>query len=208
MPPEMYIIVVGNIGTGKTTLCQHFAKRTGFTIFYETREAFLEGYYSSPKKFAFLNQLSYSLQFLEQAVRISSCAGPVIQDRSIYDTHGVFSRLQLNKKLISESEFGLLERIFRSANLLVQPSLLVMLDAPVDTVFARMKARGQQEEQSVTRAYLADLQKVYLEWYEAFTLCRKVLFQTEVVTPEVIVRDIVTISKTISPSKSQRNRHR
>jgi deoxyadenosine/deoxycytidine kinase len=194
MNARPYIIIAGNICVGKTTTCQLLGELLACSVFYEKREILLKEYYSDPDKFAFLNQLTYSLQFLEQAADISKCKNAIIQDRSIYDTHNVFSRLQLQGNRISSLEFSLLERILRSADQLVRPSLLVLLDAPIDIVYKRMQIRGFKEELSVTPAYLAELRDLYLSWFKAFDICDKKLFQTDSIRPQQLAQDILKVA--------------
>ena len=194
MNARPYIIIAGNICVGKTTTCELLGKSLACSVFYEKREILLKEYYSDPDKFAFLNQLTYSLQFLEQAVEISKCKGAAVQDRSIYDTHNVFSRLHLQSNRISSLEFSLLDRILRSADQLIRPSLLILLDAPIDTVYKRMQVRGFNEELSVTPAYLAELQDLYLSWFKAFDICDKKYFNTDSVQPQQLARDILKVA--------------
>jgi len=194
MPPNRYIVIAGNIGAGKTTIIEliSYALRP-CEVFREQPDIYLERYYHDPATFAFLNQLSYSLQFLEQAARISQCGSDctVVQDRSIYDTHQVFSRLVMASGFVSPDEFSLLERIYRAADLLVRPTLLVVLDANVDVVFQRMRHRGHKVEARVSTDYLIRLRDAYIHWYEEFDLCRKVLIRTDEQSPEAVARCVL-----------------
>ena len=180
-----YIIVAGNIGTGKTSVIEALRSRVdGFLVLFERRDIFLERYYSDPVKYAFLNQLAFSLQYLEQAVQIAKSSAAVVQDRSIYDTHHVFSRMMYHEGAISEEQFSLLERVFNAADALVRPTLLVMLHAPVDLVYDRMVRRGVKEEAKVPKSYLATLGDAYDRWYSKFDRCEKMLISTQEKSPE------------------------
>jgi deoxyadenosine/deoxycytidine kinase len=191
MPPRHYIVIAGSIGTGKTSVCHLLKQNVDCAVFYEKRDVFLESYYAEPEKFAFLNQLSYSIQFLEQAAHISTSLGMVVQDRSIYDTHGVFSRMQLTHNRISDAEFSLLDRLFRIADQLARPSLLILLDASEHTAFNRMRKRACVEERGVTIEYLTELRTTYLRWFDEFSLCKKRLISSDALSPESIVREIL-----------------
>ena len=53
------VLVEGNIGIGKTTLCRELAKRLKYKAFFEpaTENPYLEKFYSNPKKYALQLQL-------------------------------------------------------------------------------------------------------------------------------------------------------
>jgi deoxyadenosine/deoxycytidine kinase len=52
--PGKLIIVEGNIGVGKSTLCKSLSERLNYVLFLEptTENPFLEKYYKEPKKYA------------------------------------------------------------------------------------------------------------------------------------------------------------
>lgn len=190
--PRQYTIIAGSIGTGKTTTAKYLAGLIpDCTIFTETRDIYLEKFYSSPKHYAFHNQLAYSLQYLEHAVSIAKCNNFVIQDRSIYDTHYVFSEMHYKNGLISDDDFSLLERIMRASNEIVKPNLMVLLDSSVDISYNRMMERGIKEEMNVTKEYLHDLRQVYLEWFTMYELSPKLLLSTNDVDTASLARVIL-----------------
>lgn len=53
------VLVEGNIGVGKTTLCRELADRLKYKVFFEpaTENPYLEKFYSNPKKYALQLQL-------------------------------------------------------------------------------------------------------------------------------------------------------
>lgn len=188
-----YVIVAGNIGTGKTSVIEALRSRVdGFLVLFEKRDIFLERYYSDPVKYAFFNQLAFSLQYLEQAVEIAKSSAPVIQDRSIYDTHHVFSRMKYDDGSISEEQFSLLERVFNVANSLVRPTLLVMLHAPADLIYDRMVRRGVKEEVKVPKSYLVTLGDAYDRWFSEFNRCEKMLVSTQEKSPEEVAEQVAS----------------
>jgi deoxyadenosine/deoxycytidine kinase len=179
-----YIILAGNLGTGKTTLSNILSKQlANSVIFNEVRDIYLEQFYSNPQQFAFHNQLAYSLQYLEQAIAISNTSKTVIQDRSIYDTHYVFSDLWFKNGAISKNEFLLLERILHAAERIAKPTYLFLLDAEVNIAYERVLRRGLEIEKNVTKKYLSVLQEKYHKWYESFKVCPKAMILTDSIKP-------------------------
>jgi|ERR1043166_914562 deoxyadenosine/deoxycytidine kinase len=193
MPPPQYVIIAGNIGTGKTTAVQNVNVLVDKSIaFYEDRDIYLSKFYREPQKYAFLNQLAYSLQYLNQAVEISKQDTVVVQDRSIYDTHQVFSEMRLHDGMISKTEFQLLERIYAASKLIVNPTLMVMLDASVEVAYNRFLKRAEEQEKGLPRDLLIELREAYRAWYQEFDLCEKILIQTDQMEPSAVAKSIVT----------------
>jgi deoxyadenosine/deoxycytidine kinase len=200
MPPIKYVIVAGNIGTGKTTAVQQVSLRLKTAAaFYEERDIYLARFYSDPERYAFVNQLAYSLQYLTQAAHISKSNEVVIQDRSIYDTHEVFSTMRFEEGLIKNEEFLLLERIHDACHLITQPSLLVVLDASVDVAYRRFKARAHELEKGLTKQLLHRLRNRYLAWYSSFDLCAKVLIRTDDAPIQIVAQSIIEALMDVPP---------
>lgn len=192
MPPIKYVIVAGNIGTGKTTAVQQVSLLLkSATAFYEERDVYLARFYSDPVQYAFINQLAYSLQYLNQAAHISKCDEVVVQDRSIYDTHEVFSTMRFEEGLIKSEEFLLLKRIYDTCHLITQPSLLVLLDASVEVAYQRFEARAHELEQGLTKELLHRLRDRYLAWYSSFALCAKILIRTDDKPAQTVAESII-----------------
>ena len=171
-----YFIVAGNIGVGKTTLI-NLLKQKGVFAIEEQREDSLAEYYVDRDSNAFLNQLSYSLQYLEIAIAIKSATGPAVIERSIYDTHEVFSKMNYQDGLISQQEFQQLERLKGAIVRIRKPKLLVFIDHDEKKCFNRIRARDVPAEREMTEGYVARLGKTYRAWFDKFTECPKLKVQ-------------------------------
>lgn len=189
-----YIVIAGSIGTGKTTTTEAVAKAMpNCSAFVEVRDTFLARFYEDPNRYAFLNQLAYSLQYLEQAVEISKSTSHIVQDRSIYDTHQVFSQWRRETGLIFEDEFELLQRIFRASDRLARPTLLVLLESSVDVALSRIIARDLPTELGLTNEFLSDLTLRYTEWFDRFGLAPKLRLPTDTTSVDEVVDTILTV---------------
>ncbi len=195
MTPNRYVVICGGIAVGKTTVTRLVgSKVAGAVAFIEQRDQYLDRYYEDPVAFAFMNQLAYTLQFLEQAAEIARVDAPlVIQDRSIYDTHWVFSSARLSDGSISAEQFELLERAYRAADIIVRPSLLVLLEASPEEAYRRMLNRGEPAERSVSLRYLAELQSLYSEWFDAFDVCPKAALSTDKLSSEGVAENVLRL---------------
>jgi deoxyadenosine/deoxycytidine kinase len=200
MNKGLYIIVCGSIGVGKTTLSNLLSRNIPKSeILPEERSIFLEDFYLNPAKYAFKNQLAYSVHYLEQASVISKNVHSIIQDRSIYDTHQVFSTQHFNNHLISAREFVVLSKIFQLSRQFATPDLLVFLRCNAEIAFNRVQRRGIKEEAKVSLEYLKELDTSYAKWFSEFNYCEKVEFNTDVFTAEDICQKIITDTPKVRP---------
>jgi deoxyadenosine/deoxycytidine kinase len=174
-----YIVIAGSIGVGKTTTTQALATALpNCTPLFEFRDQFLARFYEDPTRYAFLNQLAYSLQYLEQAAEIAMLSSNIVQDRSIYDTHQVFSEWRKETGLITEEEFELLARAFRTADRLSRPTLVVLLEAPVQVAMERIVERKIATELGLTSEFLSFLSSRYAAWFDSLEIAPKVRIST------------------------------
>ncbi len=191
MFPSQHLVVAGGICTGKTTLTSLLAGTIqGAIAFPEHKGLFLSQFYRDPS-FAFMNQLDYTVQILERAPAILRHNGAVIEDRSIFDTHEVFSAMMVENGLMTRQQYDVLTRLYDTGRQLIRPTLLIFLDCSPDVSFQRMSMRDDQEEKPVSVEYLSRLQAAYLSWYARFKLCRKTRVQTDTLQVPDVLRQVV-----------------
>jgi deoxyadenosine/deoxycytidine kinase len=191
MDSRLYIVIAGNLGTGKSTAADLLAQEyPGTRLYLETREQILERFYAEPERLAFNLQLDYSLQYLEHALSIARSDGVVVQDRSIFDTHEVFSALRYRAGSIDSDQFRSLDRIFKMAVALAKPTHLVLLDAQPEVSLQRVVSRALSAERGVTLQLVRDLRNEYLSWFEGFELCPKTRIDTTYLMPTEVVSQV------------------
>ena len=90
----MYIAVSGNIGSGKSTLTGMLAARYGLTPVYEAFEEnpYLQDFYADMRRYSFHSQVFFLSRRLSQHLGTVNGAERVIQDRTVFEDHGVFAR--------------------------------------------------------------------------------------------------------------------
>jgi deoxyadenosine/deoxycytidine kinase len=173
-------VIAGSIGVGKTTTTQAVGDVLADSIaLVEVRDLFLARFYDDPERYAFLNQMAYSLQYLEQTAEIAATSSNIVQDRSIYDTHQVFSQWRYETGLIVKDEFELLDRIFRIADKMARPTIFVLLEASVEVALERITARALPTELGLTKEFLSRLSERYADWFEQLQLGPKVRISTD-----------------------------
>lgn len=169
---RQYVVIAGNIGTGKTTTAKLLRSLLHeATIFEEERSIFLSRFLAEPQKYAFINQLYYLVQCLEQAKQVPDCDGTIIQDRSVYDSHDIFSNIIHNQGFIDAEAFQLLDRVATVAKRLAKPDLLIYLEAPLTVCLRRVQSRAITSEAGISECFVRTLDEAYRRWISTFSLC-------------------------------------
>lgn len=137
------ITIIGPSGVGKTALVQALANTNQFeTAFEQHAERPFQALAKEDTRYIFPNQMDYLLLRAEQEkfLRASSKIG--LMDGGLdLDFHG-FTRLFLNRNLLTPNEFDLCRRFYRlTRSLMPLPELIVRLKADDGTVADRMSRR-------------------------------------------------------------------
>ena len=186
-----HVIVSGGIAAGKTTLLRGLGQQwPDAAVFPEAKGTLLSYFYQDKPGFGFMNQVDYMTQLIERIPMIRRHLGTVIEDRSIFDTHCVFSAMLRDAECMTEQQFRILSRLYDACRQLISPSYLVLLDCAPETSLRRLGLRNDIEERTVTLDYLSRLRQCYLLWYESFDVCDKTLVNTDEASPEEIVADV------------------
>jgi len=118
-----HVLVLGPSGVGKTTLVKMLAERLcgcSVRIVREQRGRFLDLVMTDPFRWGFVNQLDYVAQFLGLALEAEHASADqvVLQDRSVFETIGVYTALLHASAALSDTQVHTLERVVA----LAQPS--------------------------------------------------------------------------------------
>jgi deoxyadenosine/deoxycytidine kinase len=180
--PSIHISVAGNIGAGKSTLVALLAASAGLQPFPESvaDHPYLADYYVDPSRWAFHSQIAFLTQRLEQHRAILAHAGPVCQERSIYEDYAVFGTTLWRQGILSGRDFRTYERLFRAITAdLPPPTLLVWLTASIDALQHRIVHRGRHAERGIAAGYLAHLERGYHDWMAAWNACPVLAIATD-----------------------------
>jgi deoxyadenosine/deoxycytidine kinase len=160
-----YVVVEGPIGAGKTSLARQLAEHVDADMLLEQPEdnPFLPRFYDDMARFALPTQLTFLFQRADQLrelAQLDMFRRPTVAD-FLLDKDPLFARLNLN-----DDEYALYDKVYRHLKPQTPtPDLVVYLQAPVDTLLARVKMRGVHFEQAMPDEYLARLADAYARFF-------------------------------------------
>ena len=171
---KKFVIISGNIGSGKSSLTELLSKQLGWKAFYEVVEdnPYLEDFYYDMKKWSFHLQVFFLSKRFRHHHDIVNDPFSVVQDRSIYEDVDIFARNLYEQGLMEGRDYHNYSELFGiMVDFLTSPSLIVYLQASVDTLKQRISLRGRDYEQKISKEYLSQLNTLYEKWVEKFSLC-------------------------------------
>jgi 2-amino-4-hydroxy-6-hydroxymethyldihydropteridine diphosphokinase len=159
-----YLAISGPIGAGKTLLAERLCSLKSARFIPETlEESKLEAFYADPAGRAW----AMELEFLEQRRHLLSAANDgenqQVDNRLAvsdfwFDQSAAFARVWLAPEKFAEFEQRF--KVFRGE--VVQPKLLVLLDAPAEELFARIRRRARRGENLLTLEQLEHIRQSIL----------------------------------------------
>jgi deoxyadenosine/deoxycytidine kinase len=171
---KRYITVAGNIGVGKSTLVRLLCERLTCTPFYEpeSENPYLADFYQDMAAWGFHSQIFFLATRLQIHRAILRCPDSVIQDRSVYEDAEVFAANLRRRAGINGRDYETYRALYLGvAEFLPPPDLVIYLQASPDTLMQRIAQRNRDYERDMQRDYLQDLNNLYEQWIERFTLC-------------------------------------
>ncbi len=174
MKAKHFVLVAGNIGTGKTSLTDKLGKELGWATAYESvvDNPYLADFYKDMNKWSFHLNVFFLGHRAQQHLNLAEMKQSSIIDRSIYEDAEIFARASQVLGNISDRDFETYQTVFSMVvgNLPV-PDLLIFLYAPVEVLLDRIHSRGREMEKGMPREYLELLDSLYEDWLKRFDLC-------------------------------------
>ncbi|MGH2582477.1 MAG: deoxynucleoside kinase [Anaerolineales bacterium] len=166
--------VAGNIGVGKSTLVGKLCARLGWEPYYEpvAENPYLEDFYENMKAWAFHSQVFFLSHRLRMHLDLLDDPKSVVQDRSVYEDAEVFAANLFRQGEISERDYSTYRKLYQLlCDMLRPPDLVIYLRASVPTLQRRISQRGRDFESTINPDYLEQLNVLYEQWIEKFSLC-------------------------------------
>lgn len=173
-PEKRFIVVAGNIGSGKSTLTRMLADALGAEAYYEAVDGnpYLADFYGDMTAWSFQLQVYFLSKRFEAHRAIAQRQQSVIQDRSIYEDAEIFARNLYRQGLMHDRDYANYEALYQTMLAFCPPpDLVVYLKASLPTLQARIAMRGREYEQAIPVDYLARLNDLYEGWFQSFDRC-------------------------------------
>ena len=160
-----YLVVEGPIGCGKTSLARLLAARFDADLVLEDSSAnpFLPQFYRDMSRHALATQMFFLFQRVNQ---LSTLKQPgLFGARSVADfmleKDQLFARLTLD-----DNEYQLYTQLYNHLKPQAPtPDLVIYLQAPVETLIARVRRRGNALEKGISEEYLVGLSEAYTRFF-------------------------------------------
>ncbi len=169
----MYIAIAGNIGSGKSSLTKLLSNRYALTPVFEAvdENPYLEDFYQDMGRFAFHSQIFFLGKRLEQHLREVNTGSRVIQDRTVFEDAAIFAQNLRNQGHIDERDWQTYRSLYEGISPALRvPTLTVFIRCNLQTLKKRIAKRGRDYEQAIPDAYLENLNALYTDFIDNYSL--------------------------------------
>ena len=182
-----FLVIEGNIGAGKTSLCHQLATEFDTRLVLEqfADNPFLADFYAEPARHAFTVELFFMAErykqlqdLLQERSRNQARNQPqneiiapqneinATQKQTIADYFFIKTLLFAGRTL-EGNEFRLFKRFFKILNkTFPKPDLLVYIHRPVDALLQNIKKRGRDYEKDLSGEYLQNIESAYFDYFK------------------------------------------
>ena len=160
----MYIVISGNIGSGKTSLTRLLAQRYGWEPRYEVvaDNPYLGDYYKDIRRWSFCLETFFLKERFRDVLDIAHSAHDIVQDRSIFEGVHVFASNNKAMGNMDDRDYATFMELFEQMTSIVpMPDLMIYLRASVPHLVRNIQKRGRDYEQSIPINYLKGLNERY-----------------------------------------------
>ena len=179
---HMFVVVAGNIGSGKTTLTKKLSERLGWRPYFESVQdnPYLSDFYANMSRWSFPLQIYFLTHRFQTHKQIERNQASSIQDRSIYEDANIFARALFDQGDLDARDYeNYLNLYSNMSQFLTPPTLTIFLRRSVPKLVERIKLRGRDYEQAIPVDYLTRLNQYYEEWYQSYNLGKALIVDTD-----------------------------
>ena len=166
--PYKYICVEGNIGTGKTSLCEMLAREYQCQPILEefAENPFLKYFYDNPARYAFTVELFFMTERHKQ-LQHHLLSPTLFVDFTVSD-YLFWKSIIFARRTLDGDEYRLMQNLFQILNSnFPNPDLVIYLHRTPQRLLTNIKHRGRPYEQSIGEEYLQSIQDSYFEYFRS-----------------------------------------
>lgn len=179
---KLFIVVAGNIGTGKTTLTQMLSERFSWQPHFESvsNNPYLADFYANMERWSFPLQVYFLNQRFRAHQKISGEGNSAVQDRSIYEDANIFARNLFEQGIMQERDYlNYLDLYTTMCGFLQPPDLVLYLKKSLPHLKTQIQKRGRDYEQNIPDEYLMNLNRYYDEWLGSYSMGKKLIIESD-----------------------------
>ncbi|MFU8843204.1 MAG: deoxynucleoside kinase [Bacteroidales bacterium] len=177
-----YIVIEGNIGSGKTSLATMIARNLNAKLILERFEdnSFLPKFYKNPEQYAFPLEMSF-LSDRYQQLKDELTNQDLFKNFTVAD-YFIDKSLIFARNNLQNEEFALYSKLFDIINLMLpKPQLIVYLYNSTENLLKNIRLRGRSYEQNITASYLDHLQHGYINYFHQKKDMRVLIIDTQTI---------------------------
>ena len=179
---KKFIAVAGNMGVGKTSMVEFLCSEYSLNPVYEpyTGNPYLDDFYKDMRSWGFHSQLYFLTHKFRLHMQLNDNPGIVVQDRTIYEDAEIFAtNLHRSRKIVKRDYETYMELYKTMRTALQPPDLMIYLRCSVRAIRRRIKRRGRPSEQKIPARYIRNLNNLYEEWIDGYTLSPVLIWDSE-----------------------------
>jgi deoxyguanosine kinase len=165
-----YLVIEGNIGSGKTSLAKIIAAKYNRKLVLEefADNTFLPQFYKNPERFAFPLELSFLAERYGQLRNLlneaTKSGQPIVSDY-LFEKSLIFAGINLDK-----DEWELYQKFYHIIReTLPKPDLVIYLHKSIPHLKKNISMRGRVYENEISDDYLARLEEGYHKFFREIT---------------------------------------
>jgi deoxyadenosine/deoxycytidine kinase len=180
--PVKKIAIAGNIGSGKSHISELISGNLAFKRYAEkVNKDLLDLYYGDLTRYSFITQLFFTSSRIQDLIEILVSRESAVIDRYIDEDVEIFSKKLMNDGHMTREQFNFIKYLrdtaIDSVSQYSKLDLMIYLKTDVEVLKERIAKRvelskGKRDNEKVLlqpgNTYLADLNRLYDEWYQGY----------------------------------------